>query len=119
MIKRRFNTKPLPPEVIATRIFDLRQDDGSMDAVHLTIWKPCQDGRDWRCDYTFDMPDGNVIARHGFGVDSLQALTLALHRVKLEIEYRLAHKYADRLTFLGDVPFLQLDFPPEDERRMP
>ncbi|QGM47156.1 DUF6968 family protein [Methylocystis heyeri] len=77
---------------IAEREFHLKTDP--LARVVLSVEAPLMDGDDFRCDYCIEWPSG---AEHGhaFGVDSLQALVLALQRAGADIHASMYAKSGD------------------------
>jgi hypothetical protein len=86
-------------DVLAERRLEAIGADGSRTAVTLSIGRPFPDplpGGDWCCCFRVSgLGDGGV--RAAFGVDSLQALLLAIYRIQLE----LAAADGVRLEWLG------------------
>jgi hypothetical protein len=94
-------------EVIATRDFVL---DG-MEKVTVSIGKPQQlpDHEDWYCPYrTLGVGSGKV--RCAYGVDSAQALILALSMIGAEL-YTSDEYETGRLCWFGPPPKGDLGFP--------
>lgn len=60
--------------------------DGEAFPLLVQWTKPVSDRGDWRCDYSINWPDRPVRRSHAMGVDSTQALVLALFLVGTELE---------------------------------
>jgi hypothetical protein len=76
--------------LIATRMLKLKQENGDAD-VGVRIFAPRPDGNHWSCPYEIDWPEGTrKFAAHG--VDSVQALELALKMIGSEIYTSDYHK---------------------------
>lgn len=60
--------------------------DGEILPILVQWMKPTTDGLHWCCDYSIAWPDRPVRRFHAMGVDSAQALILALHMVSAELE---------------------------------
>ncbi len=52
--------------------------DGQTFPVLVQWMKPAADGPHWRCEYSIAWPHGSVRQRYAMGVDSTQALLLAM-----------------------------------------
>jgi hypothetical protein len=89
-------------EVIAVRQVDAVATDGSRTEVVLKLGKPMPDplpGGDWCCPHQIvGLGDERVAAT--FGVDSLQALLLAVYSVRLRLTER-AEGASVALDWLG------------------
>ncbi|WP_332676548.1 DUF6968 family protein [Brevundimonas sp.] len=60
--------------------------DGEVVPILVQWMKPTHEGLHWRCDYSIAWPDRPVRRFHAMGVDSAQALILALYMVRAELE---------------------------------
>jgi Domain of unknown function (DUF6968) len=92
--------------LIATRVLTVR--DGETETkVPVRLFAPVHEGRSWGCRYEIDWPDRRktVTAR---GVDSVQALWIALQMVGAEL-YTSAYHEAGTLVF--DEPGRGYGFP--------
>jgi hypothetical protein len=69
--------------VIATRSLKLRLPAKEID-ISVRIFLPDADNGNWRCAYEIDWPDGKRSSAAA-GVDSVQALLLALQKIGTEI----------------------------------
>lgn len=70
--------------------------------VHVKIWAPARDGRDWRCRFQITGIGDDSVRSIG-GVDSVQALQLALHGVA---HYLKPHRRSLKWLFdAGDLGF--------------
>lgn len=76
------------------RIFSLGEDD-----LPCWFYEPVSDGQDFSCKYEIAWPDGNR-TREAWGVDSVQALLLAMQSVKAELEMRKDQEGKD-IRWLG------------------
>lgn len=72
-------------DVVAERTWFVRGDDGRHRPVHITFERPIkQPTGEWGCTYRIDGPlelDGAVASKPIFGIDSVQALVLAIRFV--------------------------------------
>jgi hypothetical protein len=68
---------------VAEVAFEIHGNDGVQRGV-ARVAQPCPDQDDWRCEYQVEWP-GSVKARYAMGVDSWQALALAMQSVATEI----------------------------------
>jgi hypothetical protein len=69
--------------IVANRILKLRRDGTDTD-VAIRIFSPRPDQDHWMCEYEIDWPEGmRKFAAHG--LDSVQALELALKMIGSEI----------------------------------
>jgi hypothetical protein len=89
-------------DVVVSRTVEAVRPDGSRTEVEISIGRPFPDplpGGDWCC--TFRITGlGDDTVRAAFGVDTLQALLLALYKVRLELAER-AETASVRLEWLG------------------
>jgi hypothetical protein len=83
--------------IIATRTLKLRDADGDTD-IPIRVFAPeeASDGS-WSCHYEIDWPEGLWSMKSG-GVDSVQAIFLALQMIGSEIYATTYHK-AGQLFF--------------------
>ena len=70
--------------VICERIYQTLID-GEARPVRVAWMQPIPDERDWRCHYVIEWPHRPRVARRVFGVDSTQALLLAMQTVSAEL----------------------------------
>jgi hypothetical protein len=84
--------------VVASRSLTLRQREGNV-AVEIRIFAPQPDQAHWSCAYEIDWPEGTRKFATS-GIDSIQALILALNMIGSEIYTSEYHK-AGHLS-LGD-----------------
>lgn len=82
--------------MIAKRILKLRRDHDVLD-IAIRIYAPEGEGRIWSCRYEIDWPEGPQVM-HASGVDSMQALVLALYMIGAELYSSSYHK-SGRLMF--------------------
>jgi hypothetical protein len=73
-------------------------DDGSF--VTVRFLKPVPDGNDFRCDFQIEWPNSKV-SKHSFGVDSVQALLLAMQIAHIDLLASPQSK-ADQLKWLDN-----------------
>ena len=73
-------------EVICEREFNTVLD-GEPVPILVQWMKPRPDGRDWRCDYSIAWPTRPMRRGYAMGVDSTQALVLALSMASAELEF--------------------------------
>ncbi len=59
--------------------------------VPIRIYAPVDKGNHWRCQYEIDWPDGTRMGK-GYGLDSVQALLVAMKCVGAELYTSEAHK---------------------------
>ena len=76
--------------IVAGRILTMKVGRRDVE-VPVTIYAPVNKGDHWRCDFAIGWPDK---ARHGYGngIDSAQALLIALRFVGVELYTSTAHK---------------------------
>jgi hypothetical protein len=82
--------------IIASRTLKLRQGDVDID-VPVRIYAPEHKGVDWSCSYAIDWPEGTRKFTI-YGIDSVQAIELALKMIGSEIYTSEYHK-AKMLTW--------------------
>ncbi len=75
---------------IATRILKLRTGSAEVE-VPVNIFAPEPDGDVWKCRYEIHWPEEKW-SSHAGGVDSTQALVLALQKIGVEIYFSDHHK---------------------------
>ena len=76
--------------LIASRTLKLKADGAVVD-VPVELFAPVRESNGaWRCVYTIGWPDG-ASRKSTFGVDSLQALILALQMIGVELHVSDAH----------------------------
>ena len=81
-------------QVAAELQLDIADPDGTTKALIVRVFGPVQSGSDWHCEVQYSGYRSRSI-RIG-GIDSWQALTLALHVAKAELTALLP-----RLRYLG------------------
>lgn len=86
-------------EVIATREYLIIEDGGSKLPLVVNIFKPKLDEGDWRCHVEIH-ERGNSWPHSVVGIDSLQAIDIAIQSVKKEI-ISLQKYYKGAIEFLG------------------
>ena len=74
--------------VVASREMELRFEDGRTETFLVRVGMPYEygDGFDWCCPYEIGT-ESNRKLRGIFGMDSIQALELAMKIIKVETEY--------------------------------
>ncbi len=89
-------------QVIAERELQLAARGRRREKVHVRFGKPrpLPHGRDYGCVYQIEGLHEEPITRHIFGVDSIQALELAMQMAMVELVCSTAYG-AGRLTWLG------------------
>ena len=85
-------------ETIARRVYTL--SGGTTTEVVVEIQRPVPDQSDYRCDYSIGWPDGQKLS-HAMGVDSVQALVLALKKLAVDISTS-DEALSGRLTWLDN-----------------
>jgi hypothetical protein len=75
----------IPYEAIATRELEFVGADGKRASVSVTLGKPVRASQDWSCSYRVAVFD-QTVERAIVGVDSMQALILALHVLPAELQ---------------------------------
>ena len=83
--------------IIAERVIQVSGSDKT--DVLVRIFSPKKQQKDWSCQYEIDWPD-QLITRKIHGVDSAQALVLAIYMVGTELYSSSYHKQG-RLTLDG------------------
>lgn len=91
--------------MIAKRILKLRRDHDVFD-IAIRIYVPEGEGRIWSCRYEIDWHEGMQVMHAG--VDSVQALVLALYMIGADLYSSSYHK-SGRLMF--DEPGQGYGFP--------
>ncbi|MBV2366418.1 DUF6968 family protein [Streptomonospora nanhaiensis] len=92
-------------EVVAERVVEAVAPGGARTPVRLRIGRPRPDthpegtGTDWCCPWQVEGL-GNTEVQRSYGVDSLQALLLAVYRLRLGLQER-ARSAGVRLEWLG------------------
>jgi hypothetical protein len=76
--------------IIASRTLTLQRAGAKRD-VQVAIFAPEPDGGSWKCQYEIDWPHGKWES-FGAGVDAVQALTIALQKIGVEIYFSEYHK---------------------------
>lgn len=82
--------------MIATRALKLTRPEDAID-IPVRIFAPEQDGDGWICRYEIDWPEGRQKMAVG-GLDSVQALVLALQMIGSDLYTSSYHK-AGALSF--------------------
>ncbi|WP_442881862.1 DUF6968 family protein [Devosia sp.] len=80
----------------ATRLLAV-VDKGHRRDVPVRLFQPQQEDRGWICRYEIDWPE-RPRAGAGFGIDAVQALTIALQNIGVEL-YASAYHKAGTLVF--------------------
>jgi hypothetical protein len=76
--------------IILRRLLKLDADGGETE-VPITLHLPVDTQDHWRCDYEIGWPQG-VWRANGLGIDSVQALLIALKNIGAEIYVSDAHR---------------------------
>ncbi|HKP94553.1 MAG TPA: hypothetical protein VJ385_02230 [Fibrobacteria bacterium] len=71
-------------EIIATRKYEIVDEGGVKSPLLIHLFKPVPDGDDWRCKVEIH-EKGNVWPHSVVGIDALQALNIAITRIKSEV----------------------------------
>ena len=66
--------------LIAQRELEYITDDGAAVTVPVSLFSPEKNDSDWGCKYTIGWPNG-VESRIAYGIDSVQALVLAIQSI--------------------------------------
>lgn len=85
--------------IIAQRTLQITDANGTKTQVGVRILLPRLNGTSWVCEYEIDWPTATRRSSAG-GVDSVQALTLAMQKVGTEL-YASPYHEARTLTFDG------------------
>ncbi|CAN5120016.1 hypothetical protein BH10PSE1_BH10PSE1_33470 [soil metagenome] len=72
-------------DVICEREFNTTID-GVVYPIRVSWDRPQPDRGDWRCDFRIVWPDGKISNGYAPGVDSTQALVLALYQISGRLE---------------------------------
>jgi hypothetical protein len=92
---------------IATRTLTLRNGSGDL-AIAIYLFAPTQqEARAWSCRYEIDWPEGKE-TRVAWGVDSVQAIFLALQAIGSDIYTSTYHKSG---SLFFEAPGLGYGFP--------
>lgn len=83
--------------LIATRMLRLRRSAGDIE-IPIHIFAPEQKEKHWSCEFEVGWPDGTVRMAAG-GIDSMQALHLALELIGAQI-YASDHHASGKLEWL-------------------
>ena len=86
--------------VIATRHLKLQLPAEEID-ISVRIFLPEADNGSWRCGYEIDWPDGKRSSA-AVGIDSVQALFLALQKIGIEIYTSDYHQQGQLIWFEAD-----------------
>jgi len=76
--------------LIASRLLKIRSGHGDT-SVAVRLFSPERDDGGWRCRYEIDWPNGKKSGAAA-GVDSLQALVIALQKIGIEVYTSDHHK---------------------------
>jgi hypothetical protein len=76
--------------LIANRLLKLRDADKEV-AIPIRIYAPQQKDEAWSCNYQIDWPEGTQ-TMSSWGIDSVQALILALQMIGADIYTSSYHK---------------------------
>ena len=92
--------------IIATRLLKLSRAGSDID-IPIRIFAPERSGSAWSCRYEIDWPEGKE-TMNASGIDSVQALVLALQMIGADIYSSSYHK-SGKLVF--DAPGRGYGFP--------
>lgn len=92
--------------IIATRVLKMRGKNLDIE-ITIRIFAPEKNSLDWSCQYEIDWPEGTETMK-AWGVDSVQALVLALQMIGADLYSSNYHK-AGQLIF--DAPGRGYGFP--------
>jgi hypothetical protein len=95
----------IPFEPIATRELQFVSGDGKRASISVTLGKPVRASQDWTCSYRISVFD-QTVERAIVGVDSMQALILALHVLPAEL-HGLERQYGGRIVDEPDLGLLR------------
>lgn len=70
--------------IIATRTLYLANRAQQRYGFDVRIFQPVKEGKSWACRYEIDWPKGTRKSK-GFGVDAVQAIILAMHKIGTEL----------------------------------
>ncbi|MNR19713.1 hypothetical protein D3C85_1365200 [compost metagenome] len=70
--------------VVCERVFQMRLEDG-VRPVLVQWFQPMPDQNDWRCEYQIDWPHRAATESRAIGVDSVQAMQLAMSIVAVRL----------------------------------
>jgi hypothetical protein len=76
--------------IIATRTLKFRNGSGDVE-IRIDIFSPERDGNAWKCSYEIGWPHGKW-SSYAAGLDSVQAILLALHKIGVEIYFSDYHE---------------------------
>lgn len=82
--------------IIASRFLTFRSETGDIK-IPINIFAPERDDGAWKCRYEIGWPD-DVWKSYGAGVDSVQALNIALEKIGIELYTSEFHK-SERLIW--------------------
>ena len=83
--------------LIATRELKYLTEGGATISVPISLFAPEKNDKDWSCRYTIGWPD-DTESRAMYGVDSVQALFLALQGIGTDLYFSDYHE-TGRLYF--------------------
>ena len=66
--------------LIATRELTFQTERGEEVSVPVSLFSPVRNDKDWGCPYSIEWPNG-IEKETVYGVDSVQALILAIQRI--------------------------------------
>src|SRR5262245_51366611 len=92
--------------IIATRVLKLHRPAGNVE-VPIRIFAPERVAVDWSCEFEIDWPDQTIAMKAG-GVDSVQALLLAMQMIGAFLYSSDHHKSGD---LMWDKPGRGYGFP--------
>ena len=84
---------------VASRSFSIRIEDVEVEAaISIEIPKPYRSEGDWSCTYVLEI-DGRAYEHRCIGIDSLQALQLAISTSDAELRAKLREMKGELLLF--------------------
>ena len=85
--------------LIGERVLEVH--DGSQRKIVVKVWTPiCEQGKDYRCDYSFEGVEDRIINRSVWGVDSFQAIQLTFKVINATLEGYNRSEFAGKLYWL-------------------
>ena len=86
-------------EVIAESLFRVKEKNGSTSLIQIILKRPVQN-IDWQCDVEIKSSEETMVHKI-FGVDSYQALRLAVKFAEVRID-SFRKEYGERFSFFDD-----------------
>jgi hypothetical protein len=95
-------------DLIADREYEGTFEDGVTRKIRVAVSRPYRDSEKadvFLCDFVIFWPDGSTPIRKGFGVDAMQALSMALKHWEIETDV-MKRLLNGKITFLGGAELL-------------